>query len=273
MIARVLIYLLLFTTLTIITQIGGIVLLLTLFFYPAINRKWLKKRIRFAIKSGVFILLYLATCLWIVPWLAPAFGRKALPKSGLLAPRSHITWLLNRHYVNHTLFDVLESTAIKMNSTYPETQLLYLDANFPFFDGFPLLPHLSHDDGKKVDLAFFYKDKSTHMQTNTSPSFLGYGAYVAPLNGELDQPELCKKQGYWQYDLADYLTLGMIDNSLAVDNQRTKTLLTILAQNSKISKIFIEPHLVSRWRLRRYPKIRYHGCHAVRHDDHIHLQI
>jgi hypothetical protein len=22
-----------------------------------------------------------------------------------------------------------------------------------------------------------------------------------------------------------------------------------------------------------YDKVRYHGCHAVRHDDHIHIQL
>ena len=31
---------------------------------------------------------------------------------------------------------------------------LALDGGFPFLDGFPLLPRLSHDDGRKLDLAF-----------------------------------------------------------------------------------------------------------------------
>ena len=46
---------------------------------------------------------------------------------------------------------------------------------------------------------------------------------------------------------------------------------SILKQN-EISKIFIEPHLKKRMNLKN-PKIRFHGCRAVRHDDHIHLQI
>ena len=44
-------------------------------------------------------------------------------------------------------------------------------------------------------------------------------------------------------------------------------------QNKAIKKIFIEPHLKTRWGLKNYQKIRYHGCHAVRHDDHIHVQL
>ncbi|MFT5619364.1 MAG: hypothetical protein ACI85I_002607, partial [Arenicella sp.] len=38
-------------------------------------------------------------------------------------------------------------------------------------------------------------------------------------------------------------------------------------------KVFIEPHLKTRLGLENYSKIRFHGCQAVRHDDHIHVQL
>jgi hypothetical protein len=31
--------------------------------------------------------------------------------------------------------------------------------------------------------------------------------------------------------------------------------------------------LKARWNLTQYDKIRFHGCQAVRHDDHIHTQV
>ncbi|HKK76486.1 MAG TPA: hypothetical protein VJ953_15505 [Saprospiraceae bacterium] len=43
-----------------------------------------------------------------------------------------------------------------MQKEAPSLRINYLDANFPFWNEFPLLPHLSHDDGKKVDISFLY---------------------------------------------------------------------------------------------------------------------
>ncbi len=56
------------------------------------------------------------------------------------------------------------------------------------------------------------------------------------------------------------------------DAERTAALVNILAANKRVEKIFIEPHLKRRLGLSS-PKIRFHGCQAVRHDDHVHVQI
>ena len=45
-----------------------------------------------------------------------------------------------------------------------------------------------------------------------------------------------------------------------------------MLKNSNTHKIFIEPHLKQRLGIKNQ-KVRFHGCGAVRHDDHIHLQI
>ena len=60
---------------------------------------------------------------------------------------------------------------------------------------------------------------------------------------------------------------------LQFDAVRTAALIRLLAQQPWTEKIFVEPHLVTRLHLRNFPSIRFHGCRAVRHDDHIHLQI
>jgi hypothetical protein len=206
----------------------------------------------------------------IVPAIAPLFGRQKIEDSKRLRPQFLFTKLLNRNYVSKDLHTSLLDIAEKFNDRYPTIQVVYLDANFPFFDGFPLLPHLSHNDGKKIDLSFVYKDRSGST-SNLKPSRSGYGIFEEPNSDEINQNKLCQSMGAWQYDFPKHLTFGS-EKDLEVDISATKTLIQLVANNSKVHKIFLEPHLKKRWKLYD-AKIRFQGCHAVRHDDHIHLQI
>lgn len=63
-----------------------------------------------------------------------------------------------------------------MNKNHKGIQVVYLDTNFPFINKFPLLPHLSHSDGKKIDVSLIYKDEKGKL-TNKKPSVSGYGVY------------------------------------------------------------------------------------------------
>ncbi|SEP44641.1 hypothetical protein [Niastella yeongjuensis] len=54
--------------------------------------------------------------------------------------------------------------------------------------------------------------------------------------------------------------------------EKTKCLVELFCQDNRIGKVFIEPHLKLRLQLTN-SKIRFHGCQAVRHDDHIHVQL
>jgi hypothetical protein len=263
---KVLVTIFVFLTLTIITQIGGIIYLISF-----ITAKLLKTDIKKSI--GVFVVSYLITSFLILPTLAPFFGRVALPLSGSLQPLNVMTCLLNRHYVKPKLKSDLLAISNEMNSRYPGTKTSYLDANFPFFNGFPLFPHLSHNDGKKVDLAFYYDEKLSGQPTNNAPSFIGYGIYEAPKAHEANYPQLCRDKGYWQYGFLTNLIPKWSENKYQVNAEKTAELISMLAANQSISKIFIEPHLKQRWGLSSIDKIRFHGCQAVRHDDHIHLQI
>lgn len=261
--------------LTILTQVGGLVYLLC---YP-LGRK-LRSRIanrwyRFAVKSAVFFGLMLFSSLLVIPLIAPHFGRVPLPlglsKTATVRPANWFYVLANRHYVVPELKDVVNKAAKDFRKSYPQAKLLYLDASFPFFEGFPLLPHLSHDDGEKVDLVFVYQHATTKAIEPITPTWFGYGFYTEPVNGEQNMPSHCEKSGYWQYAL-----LGKIANSpthLNFHQAGNAKLLKLLAQDKRTGKIFIEPHLKSRLGLSNYPKIRFHGCKAVRHDDHIHLQL
>lgn len=252
------IHLIIILLLTVITQVGGILWLISIFISK--YRTW---KVRY-----VFPVIYILANLLIVPTTAKLFGREQLPVIGKeLRPRNMAYPLLFRNYVHSDLKILLEDVSRSMETDgYTMT---YLDANFPFFDGFPLLPHLSHNDGKKIDLSFMYLDKDGN-KTNKKPSVSGYGIYV---NSEDNTTtKRCKSIGQWQYDFPKHLSMGKW-NDLNFDAVGTKQLLLSLLESDRIEKIFIEPHLKASLGLNHKNKIRFQGCHAVRHDDHIHLQI
>ena len=218
-----------------------------------------------------FSILYLLITVLLVPPLANLSGRVPLPvaKSGNLIPHNILMSLLNRNYVKPRLKTKLFEISEIINSKNDKLKVAYLDANFPFIDGFPLLPHLSHDDGKKVDISFFYtKDE---VAGNYKPSNTGYGIFVEPEDSESDQSALCKKRGHWQYDYSKFLTLGS-RGDLEFDDSNTRRMIQLFAQDKSTYKIFLEPHLKDRMNLKS-TKIRFQGCHSVRHDDHIHLSV
>lgn len=263
-----------FLLLTVLTQIGGLVYVINFSTYAFINKRINNQWLRRGCKLGSFILFYLIATFIIVPTLAKPFGRVQLPVSttGNLRPLTFLTCLLNRSYVRKDLKAVALSVAGEMNRKYPGTVVNYLDANFPFFKGFPLFPHLSHNDGRKLDLAFCYKDKQSLQETNEAPSPIGYGICEEPTATEKNTADFCSQKGYWQYSfLKGVVPQGSKDDFLFYP-QKTKDLVELFAIDSRIGKIFIEPHLQTRLHITS-DKIRFHGCRAVRHDDHIHVQL
>lgn len=259
-------HILIVSLLTLVTQIGGILWILNFGYFKISKRQIAKWKKLFS-----FSVLYLISTFFIVPEIAKLNGRVPLPitKSSDLIPHNYITPLLNRHYVKPKLKTQLYEIATETNSENNKLKLSYLDANFPFIDGFPLLPHLSHNDGRKVDLTFYYTKNK--MEGNLKPSNTGYGEFVTPLKSEFNQTRECKSKGYWHYDYTKFLTLGTRDD-LKFDQINTKKLVNKIVTHPLTQKILIEPHLKTRMNLSN-SKVRFQGCHAVRHDDHIHHQI
>lgn len=250
--------------LTVLTQIGGLLYGLVLLFYRPRERRILK---RFVVFCGAYLVLNL----WGVPYLAAYFGRVELPQTDHIRAQSYVYRLCNRHYATPELKQELEQLASQLQNTDSELVVVYLDANFPFIDKFPLLPHLSHSDGKKLDLSFFYKDEFGRI-TAKKPSRSGYGVYESPELGEFNQTEVCLNGGHRFYDKTAWLTFGKPNKQLTFDTNLNKRLLELLNSNPKTDKIFLEPHLKHRL-TNGATKVRFQGCHAVRHDDHIHWQI
>ncbi|MDX1941980.1 MAG: hypothetical protein SFU99_15565 [Saprospiraceae bacterium] len=271
---RILGWLFLFSFLTILTQIGGLILLLLLPVFYFINLKIKHSITRNLIKITFSILFYNLITFLVIPMIAAPFGRVPLPvfSNKYVKPANIGYCLLNRHYVKPALKEAMERSAEEMNIIFPGTKIYYLDANFPFWNEFPLLPHLSHDDGKKLDISFFYMDKKSGKPSNSKPSFTGYGVFESPREEEINQTDLCKSKGYWQYDINRFMGLIHRKHQFLFDEKRTKTFIQILTRESQVHKILIEPHLKTRMKLTNN-KIRFHGCQAARHDDHLHIQI
>jgi len=265
---------LLFLFLTILTQIGGLIYLLSFLLQKPINNRFQKNYVRGTLKLLAFLTLYFISTLVIVPIIAKPFGRVALPltESNNIRPLNILTAFLNRHYVRAELKETTIVVARSINKKYPGTIVNYLDAGFPFFDGFPLVPHLSHDDGKKLDLAFFYTDSKSGKQTNEVPSFIGYGINEEARPSEKNMADFCSAKGYWQYSFMTSIIPQGNKENFKFDSVRTRDLVNLFVANESIEKIFIEPHLKTRMKLTN-DKIRFHGCQAVRHDDHVHVQL
>ena len=179
-----------------------------------------------------------------------------------------MTVLLNRNYVRPKLNDLLSNTGKKLNGS--NITINYLDANFPFINKFPLLPHLSHNDGKKIDISLVYETQNGII-TNKQKSVSGYGVFEAPKENEYDQINKCIRENFL-YDFPKHLTFGKINKKIVFSEKGTKKLIKNILKSSDVGKIFIEPHLKNRINLKNQ-KIRFHGCGAVRHDDHIHIEL
>jgi len=249
--------------LTILTQIGGIVYLLTL-----VLNKLLKPNFKFKLLV-IFLSLYVASTLVLVPIIAPIFGRERVQHTEKISPTNYMTVLLNRNYVRPQLNNLLQKTTADLKNT--NIQINYLDANFPFINNFPLLPHLSHNDGKKIDLSLIYENTNGQITTHQK-SVSGYGIFEKPKPSEYNQIDNCLSMGYFQYDYPKYITFGSINDELNFSAKGTKKLVKSILKNNQLGKLFIEPHLKQRLGLSN-SKIRFHGCRAVRHDDHIHIQL
>lgn len=260
---RLLLKSIIFLVLTILTQIGGLVYISNDF----LMKKAKVKRIPFVFLS--FIFLYGLTTFLIVPPLASLFGREKIKNNDRIEPTNYATIILNRNYVVPEINQILSNTEGYLKTS--GLKIKYLDAGFPFLKYFPLLPHLSHHDGRKLDLSLVYSDAHGNL-SNDKKSRSGYGAFEGPSSGEHDQISICLKQGFSQYDYPKYLTFGTVNTQLLFSEDYTKDLITSLLKNKEITKIFIEPHLKNRMMLTD-SRIKYHGCRAVRYDDHIHIQI
>ena len=251
--------------LTLSSQIGGLIwfVVFLLFFI-------FKPKAPFLVKFVAFIGFYLICILYIVPPIAGMYGKVPLPssKKGNLIPHNPLFYILNRNYVTPKTREILLKSADRINEKNADLKLVYLDTSFPFSKEMPLPPHISHSNGRKVDLTYAYKKDGKLV--NHGSSYTGYGNFEGPRAGEYNQPEQCLKNGHKLYDYSKFAGFGKKDVEFDLDN--TRLIINTLLENPETSRILIEPHLKERMGITS-DKVRFAGCWAVRHDDHIHFQI
>ncbi len=235
--------------LTLLSQLGGIAWLLAL---------------RFRRRAIAFVAIY--ALLWGLAFItAPMTGRVPLPCFGEpLRMQSAVYCVLNRHYVTPELARVAQDAATDMAAAFPGTVTLALDGGFPFITGMPLIPHLSHDDGEKLDFAFFYAAPDGTYLPGQTRSPIGYFAFE-----RVGDPGCAPTWFTLRWDLP---WLQPLWPARKVDPERTAALISIFANDARVGKVFVEPPL-ARTLGQSHPKLRFQGCRAARHDDHIHIQL
>ncbi|MEM8591833.1 MAG: hypothetical protein AAGF13_04835 [Pseudomonadota bacterium] len=153
---------------TAVSFFGGVAWLLALFF---------RRRL------PAFLAIYFGvTAIFVfVAWIRGKSGPKLIPRTPVsllagdsLKPQSWLYPALNRDHVTWEMRRVAQDLARHMDATFPGTVTVTLDGSFPLFDGFPLLPHLSHDDGEKLDLAFYWQDAEGTYLPGASRSPIGF---------------------------------------------------------------------------------------------------
>jgi hypothetical protein len=234
--------------LTVLTQLGGLAWLVAL---------------RFRRRLAVFVLAYAA--LWGAAQLAaPLLGRVPVPCGGeVLRAQSWVYCALMRNFVTPELLTVAENAAAAVAAEYPGTVTLVLDGGFPFLDGMPLVPHLSHDDGEKLDFAFYYADAGGYVAGRTA-SHLGYFAFLR------FGPEACPP--VWMTLRWEMAWFRPLLRDLALEPLRTRALIAALLADPRVGKVFVEPPVAEALWLSD-GKLRFQGCRAARHDDHVHVQL
>ncbi|MCI4669620.1 MAG: hypothetical protein MRZ79_15910 [Bacteroidia bacterium] len=261
--------------LTLFTQVGGLIYLVFIPLFRLITKRLEIHRGRRWLKLGSFFCFYLIISLSIIPPLAKSLsGRVPLPFSSKHVKPLHWGYfLLNRNYVKPQLKEIVLKTADKLGKAHPGSYVSYLDACFPFKNGYPLLPHISHNDGRKIDLAYFYKQKKSGKELNgKTPAPIGYGSTLEVRKGEVNRPKYCIENGHWNYNFTAKLFPKFPWRNYEFDVKRSRTMVSLFASNPGVGKVFLEPHVKARLGLQG-KKLRSAGCHAVRHDDHIHVQL
>lgn len=268
-------FILMVLVLTALTQVGGAILIFSTLVVWSIFPSGRLGRVRaFLTHLFAFVLLYAAICLLLLPPVAQLNGRVALQcfsserqGYGALSP---LTCIFNRHYVVPKVAEAVAKAAAAVGKAQPGSVVAYLDAGFPFVDGFPLLPHLSHRGGRDIDLGYFYIDPSGRYLPGAGRSPVGYFGFEQPLEGATLPCKDDSKLVSLRWDL-DWLQPML--RPYRLDEMRTAELLTWLVlegPNYGVSGLIIEPHMSERLGVHSQ-LIRFQGCDAARHDDHVHV--
>jgi hypothetical protein len=254
--------------LTLFTQVGGILLWP---FWHWVFSLWSGKNRwqRNSLRCAMFTLIYLTLSQTLVPLIAHRTGRIPLPIMASaelpLGPLNILYPLLQRNYVRHHVHTSFTTSVKAATSKNPGMVVRYLDAGFPF-PVIPLLPHLSHRDGRKIDVAFQFQRDGNYVDQALSP--IGYWGYAKESKGR-DCAGGGKKFAGLTIPLRwDFDWLQPLWPNLDLDKERNRALFSALEKEKALKHILLEPTLK---KVLPSTKLAENSCNVARHDDHFHL--
>ena len=196
-----------------------------------------------------------------------AAGLVSLPCNGStpLEPTETYYCRKDRHFMRPAARDALVETARHMADLYPGEKLRFMDASGAAGIT-PLPPHRSHGDGRQIDLALYYTD-SAGKPLQRFPDTSRYGGFWPAEPPRPGEEIACPDGRKGSAEKPD----PPADRPWRLDEARTSALIRHLAADPRVKRILIEPHLERRLGFWGHPKLRFAGCQAARHDDHLHV--
>lgn len=195
-----------------------------------------------------------------------AAGLVSLPCDGSepLAPLKP-RYCRQRHFLTPLARDALIDAARALAARHTGAVLHFMDASGP--EGVtPFPPHLSHGDGRQIDVALFFETLEGRP-LSAPPDTAAHGGWWPAEPPRHDETVACPQGRVGPAQKPD----PPADRNWRMDEARTKALVEILIADPRVRRILIEPHLERRFDLWDHPKLRFAGCRAARHDDHLHI--
>lgn len=202
----------------------------------------------------------------IAPAMQSPVGLTALPcdRSEPLAPL-RARYCRGRNFLTPEAQGTIISLARGLAEQHPGAVIHFMDASGPNGEK-PFPPHLSHGDGRQLDVALFFETLEGAPLV-APPDTSGYGGWWPSEPPRPGERIACPQGRSGSAEKPDPPT----DRGWRLDEVRTRALIQLLIDEPRVHRILIEPHLEERLGFWGHPKLRFAGCQAARHDDHLHI--
>jgi hypothetical protein len=165
-----------------------------------------------------------------------------------------------RQFVTPRVRATLLAASEAFAARHPGRVVRYMEASWPSGER-PMPPHLSHGDGREIDIVLFYEDRSGRPKRQ--PTASGYGGFEPPRR---EAERVCQGvASTHSFPDPPPTRAWRLDEAASADPMR------LLLADRRVRRIFIEPHLKGRLGFVADARVRFAGCQAARHDDHLHV--